>query len=208
MSYTEQTWENDKTSADAAHLSHIESGIKTAQSTAEEGKTKAESALTNAASSKTLGEEGKTKAEAAQTTANTAKTEAGEGKTKASEAKTKAEEAKTKAEENKTALEAANKITASEKTSSYTLILSDSAKVIEATKSSGGAIVITVPKAVFSSGEVVEVAQLGTEKVEFVAESGLTLKSPGSSKKTRTQYSTASIRFRSGTDAVISGDLE
>jgi len=94
------------------------------------------------------------------------------------------------------------------KTAAYTLALTDAGSAVEVTSAS--AVSVTVPpnsSVAFPVGTVIEVAQLGTGQVTIAPGSGVTINSPGSLTKTRTQYSSASLRKR-GTDAwLLVGDL-
>lgn len=137
-------------------------------------------------------EEAKTAATAAQSTASTAKTYGEEGKTKAGEAKTKAEEALLVTVSNT-------------ETASFTLKAAQASTCVECNSSSK--IEATIPKTGFSAGEIVELCKKGTGEVEVKGESGFTLRNP-STAKLRAQWSTASIRFLSATEGVLSGDLE
>lgn len=141
-------------------------------------------------------EEAKAAAATAQTIAVEAKTEAGEGKAKA--------------EAEKTAREAAQQVLEKhEVTAAYELALSDAGKVVELNKASEGT--ITIPKhssVAFATDTVIELCQIGAGKVAVAAASGVTLHSTGGSVKTRTQYSSISLRQRAENEWILSGDLE
>lgn len=95
-------------------------------------------------------------------------------------------------------------IPASVKTAAYTLVLSDSGEMVEVNSASG--VTVTVPSGVFPVGAVVSLCQYGAGTVTVAAGSGMTLRT-ASSLATRAQYSEVSVRFRSTSEAVVSGDL-
>lgn len=85
----------------------------------------------------------------------------------------------------------------------YTLQSSDTSAVIKAS----GTITITVPDAVFSAGERVDVVNTGTGVITFAEGSGVTLLSKDSAVTIDTQYAAASIIFDSASQAFLIGDL-
>ena len=88
----------------------------------------------------------------------------------------------------------------------YQLALTDAATVIES--SAAGAVNLTVPAnatVAFPVGTIIEVFQQGAGQVTVVAAGGVTLRAPGGAK-TRTQYSTISLRKRATNEWVVSGD--
>jgi hypothetical protein len=101
-------------------------------------------------------------------------------------------------------LNALSIVPASKKTAAYTFALSDCGEVVEVNASRG--VTITVPANVFPAGAIVALNQYGRGTITVAAGSGLTLRT-ASSLTTRTQYSEVSIRFRSTTEAILSGDL-
>jgi len=97
----------------------------------------------------------------------------------------------------------------STKTTSYTLVLSDSGEVVE--MNSASATTVTVPpnsSVAFPIGTLVEVYRMGAGTVTLVAGSGVTLTVPAGSPLTlRVQGSTVGLRKRATNEWVISGDL-
>lgn len=68
----------------------------------------------------------------------------------------------------------------------------------------GSAVAATVSAG--TTGDVVEVTQYGAGQVTFTGDSGVTLRS-ASGLKTRAQYSSVALRWRTGTEVIVSGDL-
>lgn len=102
-----------------------------------------------------------------------------------------------------TALES---LATSAQTSSYTLVLTDTGKVVEV--NSASATNVTVPQnssVAFPVGTVIEVCQLGAGQVTIVQGTGATLRAPNG-LKLRTQYSAASLRKRATNEWLVSGD--
>ena len=90
-------------------------------------------------------------------------------------------------------------------TGAYTLTASDAGKLVTVTAAT--AVDVTVPAGVFTAGQRVDVLDLGTERVTFVAGAGMTL-SGTPTLVSRAQYSAHSVVFLSASDAVVVGDLE
>jgi hypothetical protein len=90
-------------------------------------------------------------------------------------------------------------------TANYTLVAGDLGKCVE--MNSGSALNLTIPENIFSAGDTVEFCQVGTGAVTAVAGSGLTLDSYAGCVVTLGQWATGTIRFRSATEAVVSGAL-
>lgn len=90
-------------------------------------------------------------------------------------------------------------------TTTYTLASSDRGKAV--TLSNASAITLTVPAAVFSGGDRVDILQYGAGQVTVAAGAGLTLRSSGSKLKLAGQYSGATIWFKSATEAILIGDI-
>lgn len=90
------------------------------------------------------------------------------------------------------------------KTAAYTLVAGDAGTIVEVNAAS--AVNVTVPASVFAAGQIVEVCQYGAGQVTIVAGSGVTLRNAGG-LKISAQYGSASIRFRSATEAVVSGSM-
>lgn len=87
----------------------------------------------------------------------------------------------------------------------YVPVLSDLGKCIEMNSSS--ATTITLNTSVFSAGDTFEVCQVGTGTVTFVQGSGFTLTSYLGDLVLAGQWATATVRYRSGTAAVVAGAL-
>lgn len=96
-------------------------------------------------------------------------------------------------------------ITANRKTASYELVAGDVFEVIE--MNVAGANNLTVPSAVFTAGDTVEVFQYGAGQTTIVAGSGMTLRSPSSALAISTQFGSATIRFISASEAAVEGRL-
>src|SRR5690349_9493778 len=91
--------------------------------------------------------------------------------------------------------------------SSTTLIASQSGAMLEMTSASANTVI--VPPNVFSQGQVTEVCQAGTGPTSIVAGSGLSLRCRGKTAPIQLagQWAEVRIRFRSATEAVVSGDV-
>lgn len=89
-------------------------------------------------------------------------------------------------------------------TSAYTLVAGDAGSIVEV--NSASAVNVTVPASTFAAGQIVEVCQYGAGQVTLVAASGVTLRS-ANGLKISAQYGSASIRFRSATEAVVAGAM-
>ena len=92
----------------------------------------------------------------------------------------------------------------STKTAAYTLVAGDAGSIVEV--NSASAVNVTVPASIFAAGQIVEVCQIGSGQVTIVAGSGVTLRNAGG-LKISAQYGSASIRFRSATEAVVAGSM-
>ena len=92
-----------------------------------------------------------------------------------------------------------------QKSTSYTLVISDSFKMIE--MSSGGTLTIPAESSVnFPIGTAIDILQTGSSQVTLAAASGVTLNAtPG--LKLRTQWSSATIIKRSSDTWIATGDL-
>jgi hypothetical protein len=96
----------------------------------------------------------------------------------------------------------------SQRTTSYTLAITDAGTVVEFT--AAGAATLTIPANVivgFPVGTVVEVFQYGAGQVTVAPAAGVTLRSDGAHVKTAAQYATISLRQRDIDEWVLSGDL-
>jgi len=88
----------------------------------------------------------------------------------------------------------------------YTLVASDSAKLVTASNSS--AITITIPPSVFTAGNQINVAQLGAGQVTFSQGAGVTIVSAGataSAPKIGKQYAAVTIICTSSNNFLIVG---
>ncbi len=90
------------------------------------------------------------------------------------------------------------------KTAAYTLVAGDAGSIVEVNTAS--AVNVTVPPSLFAAGQIVEVCQYGAGQVTIVAGSGVTLRN-ANGLKISAQYGSASIRFRSATEAVVAGSM-
>lgn len=91
--------------------------------------------------------------------------------------------------------------------STTTLVASQAGAMLEMT--SGTANTVTVPSGVFSQGQVVEVCQAGTGATSIAAGTGMTLRCRGKTAPfvLAGQWAEVRVRFRSATEAVVSGDV-
>lgn len=88
----------------------------------------------------------------------------------------------------------------------YTLVLADAGKVVEANNASS--VTVTVPpnsSVAFPVGTVVEVWQQGAGQVTVAAGGGVTVRTPGT-LVLRTQYSAVTLRKRATNEWVLAGD--
>lgn len=91
---------------------------------------------------------------------------------------------------------------------SYTLVLSDANKAIEA--NSASAITFTVPpnsSVAFPIGTLIEISRYGAGSVTIAAGAGVTIRSRSSLLSISNQYSAASLRKRATDEWVLVGDL-
>jgi hypothetical protein len=90
----------------------------------------------------------------------------------------------------------------------YTLVASDSSKLV--TASNAAAIVVTIPPAIFTAGEQINVQQIGAGQVTFAAGVGVTITSTGASSaapKLRAQNSACTIICTASNTFTVIGDL-
>lgn len=90
----------------------------------------------------------------------------------------------------------------------YTLVIGDLGKWV--TASNASAITVTVPPSVFSTGNIVNLQQIGAGQVTFAQGSGVTITSTGataSAPKLRAQYSACTIVCTGSNTFTIVGDL-
>lgn len=91
----------------------------------------------------------------------------------------------------------------------YTLVAADAANKW-VTASNASAITVTVPPSVFSTGNVINVQQIGAGQVTFAQGAGVTITSTGataSAPKLRVQYSACTIICTASNTFTIVGDL-
>jgi len=90
----------------------------------------------------------------------------------------------------------------------YTLVASDSSKLV--TASNAAAIVITIPPAIFTAGEQINVQQVGAGQVTFAAGVGVTVTSTGATSAApllRAQNSACTIICTASNTFTVIGDL-
>ena len=90
----------------------------------------------------------------------------------------------------------------------YTLVASDSSKLV--TASNAAAIVITIPPAIFTAGEQINVQQIGAGQVTFAAGVGVTITSTGATSAApllRAQNSACTIICTASNTFTVIGDL-
>jgi hypothetical protein len=92
---------------------------------------------------------------------------------------------------------------------SYTLVAADAQNKL-VTASNASAITVTVPPSVFTTGNVINLQQIGVGQVTFAQGSGVTITSTGdtaSAPKLRSRYSACSIICTGSNTFTIIGDL-
>lgn len=90
----------------------------------------------------------------------------------------------------------------------YTLVASDSSKLV--TASNAAAIVVTIPPAIFTAGEQINVQQIGAGQVTFAAGVGVTITSTGATSAApllRAQNSACTIICTASNTFTVIGDL-
>jgi len=90
---------------------------------------------------------------------------------------------------------------------SYTLVAADVAKLV--TLSNAGAITLTVPPSVFTTGNIINIQQIAAGQVTLAQGAGVTITSTGataSAPKLRAQYSAASIICTGSNTFTVIGD--
>lgn len=90
----------------------------------------------------------------------------------------------------------------------YTLVASDLNKIV--TLSNASAITLTVPNGVFTTGQQINIQQIGTGQVTVVSDGTTVLTSTGATStapKLRAQYSAATIVCTSSNNFTVIGDL-
>jgi hypothetical protein len=90
----------------------------------------------------------------------------------------------------------------------YTLVASDSSKLV--TASNAAAIVVTIPPAIFTAGEQINIQQIGAGQVTFAAGVGVTITSTGATSaapKLRAQFSACTVICTASNTFTVIGDL-
>jgi len=86
-------------------------------------------------------------------------------------------------------------------TASYTLVLTDVAKVVTMSVATGNNLTVPPNSSVaFPTGSVITIAQIGAGQTTLVAGSGVTISSNGSKLKLNGQYAVATL-IKTGTDS-------
>ena len=91
---------------------------------------------------------------------------------------------------------------------SYTLILSDAGNLV--TLSNTGAITVTIPPNIFTTGQIINLQQINTGQVTFAQGAGVTITSTGATAtapKLRTRYSGCTVICLASNSFTIVGDL-
>jgi hypothetical protein len=91
----------------------------------------------------------------------------------------------------------------------YTLVAADAENKL-VTLSNAGAITLTVPPSVFTTGQQINIAQIGAGQVTLAQGAGVTITSTGASAsapKCRAQYSAATIICTASNTFLVVGDL-
>ena len=105
---------------------------------------------------------------------------------------------------------AANTLTFNAQTGvTYTLAIGDAAGVL-VTASNAAAITVTVPPSVFSTGQQINLQQIGVGQVTFSQGAGVTITSTGataSAPKARAQYSAATVICTGSNTFTVIGDI-
>jgi hypothetical protein len=90
----------------------------------------------------------------------------------------------------------------------YTLVVADLGKIVTLSNASG--ITLTVPPSVFTTGNIINIQQIGAGQVTLAQGAGVTITSTGataSAPKLRAQYSAASIVCTGSNTFTVVGDL-
>lgn len=92
----------------------------------------------------------------------------------------------------------------------YTLVAADLGKIVTLSNASG--ITLTVPPSVFSTGNIINIQQIGAGQVTLAQGAGVTITSTGSgtggnAPKIRLQYSAASIICTGSNTFTVIGDI-
>ena len=92
--------------------------------------------------------------------------------------------------------------------STYTLVASDSAKLV--TTSNASAVTVTIPPSVFSAGNQINVQSIGVGLTSFVAGAGVTITSTGATAAApilRARYSACTIICTASNTFTVIGDI-
>ena len=90
----------------------------------------------------------------------------------------------------------------------YTLVIADLGKLVTLSNASG--ITLTVPPSVFTTGNIINIQQIGAGQVTLAQGAGVTITSTGataSAPKLKKQYSAASIICTASNTFTVIGDL-
>jgi hypothetical protein len=90
----------------------------------------------------------------------------------------------------------------------YTLVAADLGKIV--TLSNASAITLTVPPSVFTTGNIINIQQIGAGQVTLAQGAGVTITSTGATAaapKLRAQYSAASIICNGSDSFTVIGDI-
>jgi hypothetical protein len=91
---------------------------------------------------------------------------------------------------------------------SYTFVAADSSKLV--TASNAAAITITIPPAIFTAGEQINLQQIGAGQVTFAAGVGVTITSTGATSaapKLRAQFSACTVICTAANTFTVIGDI-
>jgi hypothetical protein len=91
----------------------------------------------------------------------------------------------------------------------YTLVASDSAKLV--TTQNASPVTVTIPPSVFAAGEIINVQSIGVGLTTFAAGAGVTITSTGATAaapKLRAQYSACSVICTTSNVFTVIGDIE
>ena len=96
-------------------------------------------------------------------------------------------------------------VPANVRTTNYSPVLSDLNGVVEMNATTG--LAVTLNSGIFSAGDVFEICQVNTGSVAVVPGSGMTIDSLAGANTIAGRWGTCSVRYRSGSEAVLSGAL-
>jgi hypothetical protein len=99
-------------------------------------------------------------------------------------------------------------ISQNSRTASYTLVLSDSGKIVEMNVASGNTLTVPPNSSVaFPIGTLIGVDQMGAGQTTITPGAGVTIRSSGALTKIKGQYSSVSLRKRATDEWVLVGDV-